>query len=275
MADGYSSHNHWFLRRKSCLGQHEISLGRLGVKKARKQNGALEPLIFYGIILQSFTEQFLILPSDFGARPKICSGVSIGFTVLVVGGLIMNDAILEKSDTTTRNDKHCPAVCGVAKMWLQTCKDDSKTANWIKSNMKECAKCQSMYYDCEEWGCNRASMNSVGFAWDPGRNMGCNGISATNIKRRRGECPRCSEQDGEYYNHWANHEQSAKFTLDVYAKREKKMEDIQITISLTWIDDCNGKNHQLTLPTKAFRVTVCLSLFNICPKMIKIAQRRV
>ncbi|KAJ7581027.1 hypothetical protein C8J56DRAFT_1029395 [Mycena floridula] len=84
MADGYSSHNHWFLRRKSCPGQHEIGLGRLGVRKARKQNGALEPLIFYGIILQSFTEQFLILPSDFAARPKICSGVSIGFTVLPV-----------------------------------------------------------------------------------------------------------------------------------------------------------------------------------------------
>lgn len=38
---------------------------------------------------------------------------------------------------------HRPVVCGVAKMWLQKCRDDSETANWIKSNTKECSKCQS------------------------------------------------------------------------------------------------------------------------------------
>ena len=38
---------------------------------------------------------------------------------------------------------HRPVVCGVAKMWLQKCQDDSETANWIKSNTKECSKCQS------------------------------------------------------------------------------------------------------------------------------------
>jgi len=39
-----------------------------------------------------------------------------------------------------------------------------------------------------------------------------------------------------YYNRWANHEQSAKLALDLYAKTEKKMEDMQITSSLTWIE---------------------------------------
>lgn len=38
---------------------------------------------------------------------------------------------------------HRPVVCGVAKLWLQKCQDDSETANWIKSNTKECSKCQS------------------------------------------------------------------------------------------------------------------------------------
>ncbi len=41
------------------------------------------------------------------------------------------------------DDDHRPVVCGVAKMWLQKCQDDSETANWIKSNTKECSKCQS------------------------------------------------------------------------------------------------------------------------------------
>lgn len=38
---------------------------------------------------------------------------------------------------------HRPVICGVAKMWLQKCRDDSETANWIKSNTKECSQCQS------------------------------------------------------------------------------------------------------------------------------------
>jgi ariadne-1 len=38
---------------------------------------------------------------------------------------------------------HRPVVCGVAKMWLKKCRDDSETANWIKSNTKECSQCQS------------------------------------------------------------------------------------------------------------------------------------
>jgi ariadne-1 len=38
---------------------------------------------------------------------------------------------------------HRPCICAVARMWLKKCADDSETANWIKSNTKECSKCQS------------------------------------------------------------------------------------------------------------------------------------
>lgn len=40
----------------------------------------------------------------------------------------------------------------------------------------------------------------------------------------------------KYYNRWANHEQSAKLSLDLYSKTEKKMEEMQITSALTWIE---------------------------------------
>ena len=40
-------------------------------------------------------------------------------------------------------DDHRPVVCAVARMWLKKCRDDSETANWIKSNTKECPQCQS------------------------------------------------------------------------------------------------------------------------------------
>lgn len=38
---------------------------------------------------------------------------------------------------------HRPVICNVAKMWLKKCADDSETANWIKTNTKECPKCMS------------------------------------------------------------------------------------------------------------------------------------
>lgn len=38
---------------------------------------------------------------------------------------------------------HRPVLCRVAKLWLKKCQDDSETANWIKTNTKECTKCQS------------------------------------------------------------------------------------------------------------------------------------
>ena len=40
-------------------------------------------------------------------------------------------------------DDHRPLICSVSKLWTQKCRDDSETANWIKSNTKECSKCQS------------------------------------------------------------------------------------------------------------------------------------
>ena len=33
---------------------------------------------------------------------------------------------------------HRPVICAVAKLWLQKCQDDSETANWIKTNTKDC-----------------------------------------------------------------------------------------------------------------------------------------
>lgn len=38
---------------------------------------------------------------------------------------------------------HRPLICNVANLWMKKCQDDSETANWIKSNTKECSKCQS------------------------------------------------------------------------------------------------------------------------------------
>lgn len=142
---------------------------------------------------------------------------------------------------------HRPVVCAVARMWLKKCEDDSETANWIKSNTKECSQCHSTIE--KNGGCNHMTCKKCkhefcwvcmgpwsehGTAWySCNRYDEKNGVEARDAQSRS----RASlERYLHYYNRWANHEQSAKLSLDLYAKTEKKMEDMQITSELTWIE---------------------------------------
>lgn len=56
---------------------------------------------------------------------------------------------------------HRPCPCHIAKMWLKKCQDDSETANWIKTNTKECSKCQSTIE--KNGGCKYVSSYSFPF----------------------------------------------------------------------------------------------------------------
>jgi ariadne-1 len=56
---------------------------------------------------------------------------------------------------------HRPVVCSVARMWLKKCRDDSETANWIKSNTKECTQCQSTIE--KNGGCKYVVSSFVGY----------------------------------------------------------------------------------------------------------------
>lgn len=40
----------------------------------------------------------------------------------------------------------------------------------------------------------------------------------------------------KYFNRFANHEQSARLDRDLYGRTEKKMEEMQVTSELTWIE---------------------------------------
>ncbi|KAF8149451.1 hypothetical protein B0H34DRAFT_802444 [Crassisporium funariophilum] len=142
---------------------------------------------------------------------------------------------------------HRPVVCGVAKMWLKKCRDDSETANWIKSNTKECTNCQSTIE--KNGGCNHMTCKKCRheFCWvcmGPWSEHGTAWYSCNRYDEKTGIDARDAQSKSRaslerylhYYNRWANHEQSAKLSLDLYAKTEKKMEEMQITSSLTWIE---------------------------------------
>ncbi|GBE80423.1 hypothetical protein BKA93DRAFT_828403 [Sparassis latifolia] len=142
---------------------------------------------------------------------------------------------------------HRPVICAVAKMWLQKCRDDSETANWIKSNTKECSKCQSTIEKnggCNHMTCKKCKYEFCWVCMGPWTEHGtawynCNrydekaSIDARDAQSRS----RASlERYLHYYNRWANHEQSKKLSVELYAKTEKKMEEMQITSALSWIE---------------------------------------
>ncbi|EAU90928.1 RING-5 domain-containing protein [Coprinopsis cinerea okayama7 len=142
---------------------------------------------------------------------------------------------------------HRPVICNVAKMWLKKCRDDSETANWIKSNTKECSQCQSTIE--KNGGCNHMTCKKCKheFCWvcmGPWSEHGTAWYSCNRYDEKAGQEARDAQSRSRaslerylhYYNRWANHEQSAKLSVDLYAKTEKKMEEMQITSALTWIE---------------------------------------
>ncbi|KAF6742290.1 RING-5 domain-containing protein [Ephemerocybe angulata] len=142
---------------------------------------------------------------------------------------------------------HRPVICAVAKMWLKKCRDDSETANWIKSNTKECSQCQSTIE--KNGGCNHMTCKKCKheFCWvcmGPWSEHGTAWYSCNRYDEKTGQDARDAQSRSRaslerylhYYNRWANHEQSAKLSVDLYSKTEKKMEEMQITSALTWIE---------------------------------------
>ncbi|THH12787.1 hypothetical protein EW146_g7372 [Bondarzewia mesenterica] len=142
---------------------------------------------------------------------------------------------------------HRPVLCTVAKMWLQKCHDDSETANWIKSNTKECSKCQSTIEKnggCNHMTCKKCKYEFCWVCMGPWIEHGTAWYSCNRYDEKAGVEARDAQSRSRaslerylhYYNRWANHEQSAKLSVELYAKTEKKMEEMQVTTDLTWIE---------------------------------------
>ncbi|KAJ9108851.1 hypothetical protein QFC21_000171 [Naganishia friedmannii] len=142
---------------------------------------------------------------------------------------------------------HRPLTCKYVKLWEKKCADDSETSNWLMANTKECAKCNSTieknggcnHMTCKKcryefcWVC-MADWTTHGTAW-----YNCNrfdekaGITARDAQAKSRAI---LERYLHYFNRWANHEQSAKLDKELYMKTEKKMQEMQATSNLSWIE---------------------------------------
>ncbi|KAF9163293.1 hypothetical protein BGX20_001374 [Mortierella sp. AD010] len=142
---------------------------------------------------------------------------------------------------------HQPAPCGLVKLWQKKCADDSETANWISANTKECGKCQSTIEKnggCNHMTCRKCSHEFCWVCLGPWSEHGsvwynCNRFeetSSTEARDQQAKSRASLERYLHYYNRFANHEQSARLDQNLYLKTEKKMEEMQRTSDLSWIE---------------------------------------
>ena len=142
---------------------------------------------------------------------------------------------------------HQPVICAIVRLWLKKCEDDSETANWISANTKECPKCVSTIE--KNGGCNHMTCRKCRyeFCWicsGPWSEHGSNWYHCNRYDEKAGADARDSQAKSRaslerylhYFNRFANHEQSARLDCDLYRRIEKKMDEMQVTSDLTWIE---------------------------------------
>lgn len=145
------------------------------------------------------------------------------------------------------NDNHQPCICALAKLWFKKCDDDSETSNWLSANTKECTKCQSTIE--KNGGCNHMTCKKCKneFCWvclGPWAEHGtqwytCNRFDEpTSIDARDSQAKsrRDLERYLHYFNRYNNHEQSARLSSALMEKVLTKMDELQKSSSLSWIE---------------------------------------
>ena len=146
----------------------------------------------------------------------------------------------------TSND-HQPAPCSLVKQWLKKCEDDSETANWISANTKECPKCSSTIEKnggCNHMTCRKCKHEFCWMCMGLWSEHGTSWYSCNRFEEKSGAEGRDQQAKSRaslerylhYYNRYANHEQSAKLDKDLWLKTEKKMQQLQLSSSLSWIE---------------------------------------
>lgn len=135
---------------------------------------------------------------------------------------------------TCQRENHLPCPCSIVDLWIQKCKDDSETANWIQANTQACPKCDSLIE--KSGGCNHMTCKKClyEFCWIclgewklHGRQFfQCNRFDpeAVDSVKRSQQSKRLSLQRYlHFYSRFAVHESSMKGDQRVIDKVDHKM----------------------------------------------------
>ncbi|KAH3900605.1 related to RING finger protein YKR017C [Saccharomycodes ludwigii] len=153
-------------------------------------------------------------------------------------------------------EKHAPADCRLANNWIKKADKESATLNWVFANTKECPRC-SVNIE-KNGGCNHMICGGCKYEfcwvceqdWEPHKNSFFNCIkyekgkvgnnvedeNSDSNKTKNGKLPKDFQKYKHYYRLFSEHEQSAKLDMKLYAQIEKKIQSMQETVGISWIE---------------------------------------
>ncbi|KAI5474421.1 ariadne-1 [Pseudohyphozyma bogoriensis] len=141
---------------------------------------------------------------------------------------------------------HEPCCCPIVKRWLKKCADDSETSNWISANTKECTKCHSTIEKnggCNHMTCKKCKWEFCWVCMGPWSEHGTSWYNCARYEEKgdknldaQSKSRASLERYLHYYNRYANHEQSIKLEKELMSRTEKKMEAMQESSGLSWIE---------------------------------------
>mmetsp|Transcript_36709 Transcript_36709/g.59313 ORF Transcript_36709/g.59313 Transcript_36709/m.59313 type:complete len:520 (-) Transcript_36709:770-2329(-) len=144
-------------------------------------------------------------------------------------------------------EAHRPASCDMVKLWLQKCKDDSETYNWLSANTQDCPQCRSAIE--KNGGCNHMTCKQCKgeFCWvcqgewkSHNDYYSCNRYDKNKTDPKETDKKKSKaalERYLHYYHRYVNHDKSLKLEGQLREKAEAKMSQLQnSTDETTWID---------------------------------------
>ncbi|ETW04230.1 hypothetical protein H310_04567 [Aphanomyces invadans] len=147
------------------------------------------------------------------------------------------------------DEAHMPVSCEQLATWLEKCRNESETANWILANTKKCPKCAIRIE--KNQGCNHMTCRSCKyeFCWtcmdvwsnhnaNTGGYYKCNRYdpdtvpSDTDAARAKAELDRYLH----YYQRFANHAEAGKFAARKREETDRRMAEFEAEANGSYMD---------------------------------------
>lgn len=152
------------------------------------------------------------------------------------------------------SEAHAPTSCAHLEQWMDKCKNESETANWILANTKKCPRCTTRIE--KNQGCNHMTCKQCKFefCWicsgpwsDHGTSTGgyykCNRYTGDSKRGRKGKKTDKDLAKAEldrylhYFQRYANHDQALKIAGKRIRAAERRMQELQESSKqASWID---------------------------------------
>ncbi|KAH6563825.1 hypothetical protein BSLG_006131 [Batrachochytrium salamandrivorans] len=169
---------------------------------------------------------------------------------------------------------HQPCICYIVRFWIKKCEDDSETSNWISAHTKECIKCSTIIEKaggCNHMTCRKCKHEFCWVCMGPWSEHGTSWYSCNRFEEKGSVDARDAQTRSRvalerylhYYNRYANHDQSAKLDREMYEKMEKKMNHMQDSSELSWIEVqfLNKAVEVLQLSRMTLKWTYCFAYY--------------